>query len=398
MKERDEIMNYDWNLLVSNLKDRKIIIFGAGNAGRELADILSYKGFKVDGFIDNDRKKQGTKVGNIEVTAPGKAAYAAAYIVAVENNDVCSQLVKQLLQLDINEKDIFVFNRSVYLDYLRSAGKREIEFCLNKMCCDVFGEDFDMYHPRTYNEIINWEKTNVHDERRTRLTDKVLVRDWVEKKIGKEYLNRVYAVFDNENEIDFRKLPKQYVLKLNNGSGRNIIVKDSSSVNEKEIVEKLRLWRTDNFAFHSFEMHYRDIVPKIICEEYMEGIAEELYDYNIYCFHGEPEYIWCIKGSHREGCQATFYDREWKRQEFSYGYPLDPITAPRPERLEKMLELSRVLAKEFEHVRVDWYVLASGDIRFGEMSFSSWSGLCKFEPEKYDRLLGDLVKKAAHGM
>ena len=386
-------MNSDWSLLINNLGNKKIVVFGTGNAGSRLADILFRKGFQIDVFFDNDLKRQGGIFKGSPVVEPQKLGENTAYIVAIEDNNLSMQLSDQLIQLLIYEKDIFVFNRSTYIDYVNGASKDDIEFELSKMCKSKFGENFNIYNPHTYNEIINWEKTNVYDERRVRLTDKVAVRDWVAEKIGQEYLNKVYYVFDNEDEIDFKKLPDKYVLKLNNASGRNIIVKDSSQINEKEIVQKLKNWRTTNHAYGSFEMQYRDIKPKIICEEFMEGIAEDLYDYNIYCFHGEPEYIWCIKGSHREGCQASFYNKNWEMQEFSYGYPKDPILAPRPKQLEEMLSLSRILSAEFEHVRVDWYILSSGSIRFGEMTFSTWGGMEKFEPEKYDRVFGNLIKR-----
>lgn len=385
-------MNADWSSLLKHLDGKNIVIFGAGKMGEKLSDILQYKGFRIYAFFDNNSKKQGSRFKNISIIKPKKLDDNTAYIVSIENNVLCEQLVNQLIQMQISEEEIFYFNDSIYKNFLENANKKEIEFELDKLCRTTFGDDFNIFVPHTYNEIINWEKTNIQDERRTRLADKVTVRDWVQEKIGGEYLNQIYYVFDHEDEINFKKLPERYVLKLNNGSGRNIIVKDSSKIDENEIREKLKVWRTTNFAFQSFEMHYKDIAPKIICEEFMEGIAESLYDYNIYCFHGEPEYIWCIKGSHREGCQATFYNKNWEMQEFSYGYPKDPILAPKPEQLEKMLSLSRILSAEFEHVRVDWYILPDGEIRFGEMTFSSWGGMERFEPEEYDRIFGNMIK------
>ena len=38
---------------------------------------------------------------------------------------------------------------------------------------------------------INWEKFNIKDSRRTRLADKLLVRDWVKEQIGEKYLNKI---------------------------------------------------------------------------------------------------------------------------------------------------------------------------------------------------------------
>lgn len=76
---------------------------------------------------------------------------------------------------------------------------------------------------------------------------------------------------------------------------------------------------------------------------------------------------------------------------FSYGYPRDDIPAPRPEKLEEMLELSRILSKDFEHVRVDWYNLPDGRVLFGEMTFATWAGLAQWRPEEYDLIFGSLI-------
>ena len=206
-----------------------------------------------------------------------------------------------------------------------------------------------------------------------------------------EYVTRLYAVWDSVDDINFDVLPNSFVLKVNNGSGRNIIVKDKQNMDKDLVCKQLGIWLNQNFAYVSLELQYKDVVPKIICEEYLEGVAEEIYDYNIYCFHGEPEYIWCIKGSHRPGCKASFYNKKWEKQPFSYGYPKDEEMAPVPEKLEKMLELSRILCEDFEHVRVDWYNLPNGRVLFGEMTFTTWSGLRRFEPDEYDTVFGNLI-------
>lgn len=50
------------------MKERDIFVYGAGGAGRELADNLSYSPFwNVLGFIDDDTKKIGTIIDGLEV-------------------------------------------------------------------------------------------------------------------------------------------------------------------------------------------------------------------------------------------------------------------------------------------------------------------------------------------
>lgn len=382
-----------WKSISENLYKKQIVVFGCGNIGKILIKILHKKNVNNILAFDNSAEKIGSEIEDVGIVKPQKQEKESFYIIAMNDSEQAQKAIEQLKEMGIQETDIFVFNDKTYYDYKKTLSMSEIENELDEICKQKFGDSFDIKNPKTYNEIINWEKTHISDPVRTLLVDKVAVRGWVAEKIGEKYLNKVYKVYENEDEIDFYSMPEKYVLKLNNGSGRNIIVNNKSEADRAEIVQSLREWRENNFAYNTYEMQYKDVPPKIICEEFMEGIAENLYDYNIYCFHGEPKYIWCIKGSHRPGCQAAFYDLNWNKQEFEYGYPMDPDVAPKPEKLEEMLDLTRKLCKEFEHVRVDWYILATGEIKFGEMTFSSWSGLENFKPKKYDEIFGELIWK-----
>lgn len=381
-----------WKHIISKVDNKQIVIFGCGVWGNILLNILSKKGYKQIFFFDNNLEKQKEKIGGYEVKKPQKIEADTAYIIAVDNHFIAEEMANDLKNLNIDVSNIFYFNSNVYYDCKKLMSKDEIEEELERMGRETFGPQFNIREPKTFNEIINWEKLHIKDSRRTILADKLLVRDWVAEKIGEKYLNKIYYVFDNENEIDFNKLPEKYVLKVNNGSGRNILVQDSKTINKESVLKQLKIWREDNFAYQSFEMHYKDIKPKIICEKYLDGIAENLYDYNIYCFHGEPKYIECIKACHRPGSRAAFYNKDWEKQEFKFGYPIDPILAPRPKQLDELLELSKILSSDFDHVRVDWYILSTGEIKFGEMTFSSWAGLQKIVPEEYDLKLGQLIK------
>lgn len=254
-----------------------------------------------------------------------------------------------------------------------------------------FGYDLDFDNPKTYNEKINVDKLGNRDPFKTRLADKYLVKEWVKEKIGEKHVTKLYGVWDDANDIDFNVLPSSFALKVNNASDRNIIVKDKNCIDQDQVRKQLNEWMRINFAYYGRELQYKGIVPKVLCEEYLEGLADNVYDYNVFCFHGEPEYIWCIKGSHKPDCQASFYNKQWEMQPFSYGYPKDNVLAPKPEKLDEMLELTRVLCKDFPHVRVDWYIMPDGRVLFGEMTFSTWSGFQHFVPEEYDAYFGSLI-------
>lgn len=370
----------------------KIVVVGAGKYGRELAGALIDNGRDVKCFFDNKKDMQGLVIYGIPVVKPANLEEKdVKYVVSVNDSLVRYQLKEQMMRLGIRKDDTLCYFPHKCIDYHAELHSEQYKMAIENMFVEEFGRPLDWKNPQTYNEKINWEKINLHDDRRTLLADKNLVRAWVAEKIGEEHLTKHYGVWEHPEEIDFNRLPDKFVLKANNGSGRNILVTEKENIDRAKTIIELKYWMDSNYMFEAFEMHYGDIKPCIIAEEYLDGMAETLYDYNIFCFHGEPKYVWCIKGSHRPECTATFYDTDWNMQPFSYGYPLDVYPAPKPEKLEEMLKLTRVLCKDFKHVRVDWYMMPDGRLLFGEMTFQTWGGLRRFIPEKYDKILGDLI-------
>lgn len=250
----------------------------------------------------------------------------------------------------------------------------------------------NLNNPRTFNEKIQWLKLYDSTPIKTRLADKYLVRDWVKEKIGEEYLIPLLGVYDKFEDIDFDKLPNQFVMKCNHGSGWNIIVKDKSKLDLKEAKEKLNEWMSANYAFKcGYELHYRDITPKIVIEKFLNEISESLYDYRFFCCNGKVEQIWLDVHSGTPEHKRKIYDRNWNELNIIVKWPRLKTNIKKPENLEKMIALSEKMSKEFAFVRVDFYDI-NDKIYFGEMTFTSMSGTGKFEPAIEDLKLGNMIK------
>ena len=58
------------------------------------------------------------------------------------------------------------------------------------------------------------------------MVDKYEVKRYIENKVGKEYVVPTLGVWDKYDDIDFSKLPNQFVLKCTHDSGGIIICKD----------------------------------------------------------------------------------------------------------------------------------------------------------------------------
>ena len=292
-------------------------------------------------------------------------------------------------QADLNNVNDLVRNYKEYYENCKQKWRGKYAKDLVKWYENVTHKKLNLDNPQTFNEKIQWMKLYDSTPIKTRLADKYLVRDWVKEKIGEEYLVPLLGVYDRFEDIDFDKLPNKFVIKCNHGSGFNIIVKDKTQLDMVEVKSKLAKWMVENFAFHAgCELHYKNIQPKIIIEEYMENNSGDLYDYKFWCFDGKVEYIQFLSERNLGGLKMAFYDREWNKQNFVYSHPLDSKDMPRPENLDKMISLAEKLSKGFNHVRVDFYKLDDGRIVFGEMTFTSASGICKWNHEQINQFFG----------
>jgi hypothetical protein len=154
--------------------------------------------------------------------------------------------------------------------------------------------------------------------------------------------------------------------------------------------ERFGRWLSLNFAFYNgFELPYKNVHPRIIAEKFLSN-GEDLFDYKISCFHGQPEYIW-VDSKRYTGHKRNFFDLNWNYLPIKMNHPNDPNIQPKPAHLDLMLDLAKELSRDFLHVRVDFYDV--GDkVYFGELTFFPDSGICKWDPSDYNYTFGQLLK------
>ena len=257
----------------------------------------------------------------------------------------------------------------------------------------VFKKKIDLENPKTFNEKLQWLKFNDRNPLYTKLVDKYEVREYIKKKIGEQYLVHIYGVWNKFEEIDFEKLPNQFVLKCTHDSGGIVICKDKSKLNLKEAKKKINKSLKRNFLYIGREWPYKDVKPRIIAEKYLqEENTEDLYDYKFMCFNGKVKCSFICSGRNKEeGLSVDFYDINWNKMPFERKYKNSKNEFEKPKNYEKMIELSEILSKEIPFVRVDFYEV-NGKIYFGELTFYPGSGFEKFNPQKYDEVLGSWLE------
>lgn len=259
------------------------------------------------------------------------------------------------------------------------------------------GKHLNIDNPQTFNEKLQWLKLYDHDPKYTMMVDKYKVRDYIEDQLGKEYLIPLIGVWDDPDDIDFNKLPDQFVLKCNHNSGLGMcICKDKSKLDIKKTKAELRKGLKQDYYLTGREWPYKNVPRKIVAEKYMvDEKYKELVDYKFYCFDGKPEFLYIATANIKNGCKndlMSFLDTEWNLLPF---YRKDhqpfPFDMEKPEKLKDMLCIAKKLSKGIPFVRVDLYCINSC-IFFSEFTFFPGSGFGKFSPEIWDEKIGSYIR------
>lgn len=252
------------------------------------------------------------------------------------------------------------------------------------------GYKLNINNPRSYNEKLQWLKLNWYDPEATRCADKYLVREFVKERGLGHLLNDLYGVFENIDDINLDKLPNEFVIKVTHGCGQNIICKDKSKLNWDLEKKKLKKWLKENHYYKSLEWVYRDIKPRIIIEKLIQTAdGKPPKDYKIFCFNGEPKFLF-VASDRGIATKFDFYDCDWNLLDVKQHYPNSGKVLPKPNKLEEVLNYSRILSKGFPHVRIDFYI-ENDVIIFGECTFFHFSGTQKFEPNEFDYKIGEYL-------
>lgn len=268
---------------------------------------------------------------------------------------------------------------------------------IKKQFKNTLGYDLNISEPKTFNEKLQWLKLYYHNPVITKCADKYLVREYVKEKIGEEYLIPILGVWDNPDDIDFDSLPNQFVLKVNWGSGQNVVVEDKSKLNLEAIRKKLKYWMEpfSNHYYYSFEWQYKNIQPKIICEKYIKINKEKSFEIHMLCFNNNIKYIYSyiLGGSHDSKYEYIIYDENWNKQPmfFYEKFDYDNKYMGKPKHFELMKKLANKLSSDFPFVRVDFYYIDE-IIYFGELTFTPGAGYNKYISMDWEYNIGALLE------
>lgn len=262
------------------------------------------------------------------------------------------------------------------------------------LCFDYYlGKKINWDNPQTYNEKLQWLKIYDRQDRYTKMVDKYEAKNYVKNIIGQEYIIPTIGIYDKFEDINFDKLPQQFVMKCTHDSGGLVICKDKNKLNLKETKKKIDKCLKVNYFNCWKEWPYKNVKPRIIIEKYMSNSdSEGINDYKFFCFNGKVKLLFIATDRVREDEETKFdfYDENFNHLPIKNGHPNAIILPSKPINFEKMKKLAEILSTDIPHLRVDFYEI-NGKIYFGELTFSHWAGMVPFEPEEYDLILGNWI-------
>lgn len=215
------------------------------------------------------------------------------------------------------------------------------------------------------------------------------VREYVKEKGYEDTLIPIYGVFDNFDDIDFDKLPDQFVMKCTHACAFNKIIKDKNNINKDELRKIFNKWLKTNYGKKTREMHYSPIKPRIIIEKYIGELEHLPTEYKIHVFNGAAKNMYVVTGR-GEDIRYNNYYIDWTPFDGSQfnGWKKRDEVLPVPENWNDMVRFAEDLAKEFPFVRVDMYNI-NGKIYFGEMTFTPAKGTLILDDDRCDFEMGE---------
>jgi len=267
-------------------------------------------------------------------------------------------------------------------------------------------------HPTTFNQKLTWKMAKDRRPLLRVFADKVAVRDYVARAAGPEVLPRLHALVSDPDELDPGRLPREFVVKPNHGSGLIWIVSDRAApigsgappagpgrpdagtcvtsrddLDWERLMATCRSWLATSYADVALEWAYRGIPRRIMVEELLVGPDGGIpADYKFFVFHGSVRLVE-LHTNRFDGHRVNLLWPDWSEVDATWTFPRADRLPPRPEALDCMVALAEVLGAETDFVRVDLYDL--GDrIVFGELTSYPTAASEPFTPESFDLELG----------
>ena len=266
--------------------------------------------------------------------------------------------------------------------------------------------------PKSFTQHIQF---NMAFQRKTIMrvfSDKLASREFLSDMGLNKYLPKLYSSSSIFSENFFNDIPRNCVLKMNNGSGNIIVISenfprkylsldffkvdwDRYSINPDDLdfdilSQVFKRWQKLDYSFrepYPFEWTYSKIEPKIFSEELVYSSDKSIpVDYKFFMIHGQLRMVQ-VDLDRFKNQKRNLYDSNFVKLPLKLKYPNSDEELACPPFFDEMVSVAMKISTDIKFVRVDFLVT---DKRFflGELTNFPGAGTEKFEPKDYDYYLG----------
>lgn len=135
------------------------------------------------------------------------------------------------------------------------------------------GEWPNLDNPTLFTEKIQWLKLHIRHPQYSIMVDKYAAKDYVASRIGKEYVIPTIGLWNRPKDIEWDRLPKQFVLKTTHGGGNGgvVIFRDKPTFDKIAAINKLSRNLQENIYDNLREWPYKDVKPRILAEAFIRN-------------------------------------------------------------------------------------------------------------------------------
>jgi hypothetical protein len=258
----------------------------------------------------------------------------------------------------------------------------------------LVGYRMNINNPISFTEKLQWYKLFYDRQDLINVLDKYLFKQYIRQKLGEGYTIPLYGMWTSIKDLerDWNSLPEEFVLKSNLQSDGKFIefIHKKNEVDFKSLKKELSKWlRPKNLLTNSFCRAYHNGKARIIAEQYLENVKNQLFDYKIFCFDGKPFCIYAaVEHFDKKNYPIVFYDLDWNKIDVQYGIH-QTGDVPCPTHLSKMIKIAEKLSVGFPHVRVDFFDTGE-HLYVAELTLFPGGGYSKYSPESFNIKMGEL--------
>lgn len=268
------------------------------------------------------------------------------------------------------------------------------KLCVKAQFYLSFGYDLDLRHPKTFNEKLQWLKLYNRRPEYTQMVDKYEAKKYAARIIGGEYIIPTLGAWKRAEDIEWGKLPKQFVLKCTHDSGCVVICHDKSKFDYTEATHILNKGLKRNYYLYWREWPYKNVPHRIIAEQYLEPDSQtnDLADYKFSCFNGSVTDVMVCSGRSSGHTKYYFFDKDWNLLPLNISGKNAPkgFTLPKPPCIDEMFRIAALLSKGLPYARIDLYAVNSKPF-FGEITFFPTGGYDCNLLQETDRRYGSKI-------